>query len=608
MKKFLLILGGAVCLMLIVAAMYTALTIGFSLYISSKYQAKMQARGRQVAQEEEQQMQQQISSLGNNMTPDFEEKKRRAEASDWKLPTLFVDPEGYNTEGNWLAAGISREIAEMAFLAVHPDAPLSDLKVKTEVDPDKPQVHIEINGFGTGSDATIVNDLTPAFAWDPAGYAPLARQLLGTTPSPAAVAVTDENDILSHLLNLTGATLAAEDVRLSGNLQQHPASWQDHEAAALVLVALALREEAGVYSDNRALLNRATAHLAIAQALRGTQQATWPGLIAGAAIRTLAGRELDALAHLDNLNLQPALPDSAKPWIMTLRLLAKQDWRVADITPKSPLLLKIAWFQILQLDLVPDVTAHHLKQVVPQPPQDPTAPPDQQKTNPEALIPDWGRIAGCSPLSGLSYEDTKSAEYRIDREFHEMDDILRVEGATPLDLEKLASIYSEDETDTVSRDASGKTILRVIGLGTFKAASRRHLFASLLTKILIPDPASDTVQDPAQAQNLFAKFDNLFQGVPGYDIARLHLGFVDDDEPKKQYAEWLAAKKSWRVWEVPYPLVIDMPGYAHVEGFYRRAVPFGTVYDPYLDRRYSFINAVNPETFPPYDTPELEEI
>jgi tetratricopeptide (TPR) repeat protein len=605
MKKLFLILGGVVCLAIIVAAMYVALTLGLSVYIAYTNQARGRAYQSQMAQTETHQMQQQIASLGNNMTPDVVENKRKADELAGKLPTLFVDPEDYKTEDNWLATNISREIAEMAFVTAHPDAQLPDLTIRAVVDPDKPQIHVEIDGFRP---ETIATDLTPVFAWDPEGYASLARQLLGATPGAAPAPDSDANDVLGHLLNLTGAKLAVEDVRLSGNLQQHPASWQDHEAAALVLTALALREEAGSYSDNRTLLSRATAHLALAQALRGDQRATWPGLIAGAAIRTLSGRELDALAHLDNLSAQPDLPDSAKTWITALRLLAKQDWRVADVTPKSPLLLKIAWFKILKLDLFSEVAAKRLEQVVPQPPQDPNAPPDQQKTNPETLIPDWGRIAGRSPFYDQSGDDVKNAEYRLDLEFHELDEILKTEGSTPFNLENLASIFSERETNTISHDADGKTVVHVIGPGSFKAASLRHIFAGLISKRLIPDPAGESDQDPAQAQNSFTKMDSLFQGVPGYELARLHLGFVEPDESKKQYADWVAAKKTWRVWEVPYGLVRDMPGYTHVEAFYRHAVPFGTVYDTDLDRRYGFINAVNPEVMPPFDTPELEKI
>jgi hypothetical protein len=602
MKNLFLILGGILCLGLIVAAMYVGLTIGLSHYIAYSNNARWRAYQAKQAQQQAQQTQQSIASWGKNMEMDSMEKKWQAEAADPTKPTLFVDPDGYDNEDNWLATGIAREIAEMAAFASRPDAPA--LTVKATVDPGKPTVHVEIAGLGGASPLT--SDLTPTFAWDPEGYAALATQVLGATPVAASTPASDQTDVLGNLLNLTGKNLAKEDVRLSANLQLHPASWPDHEAAALVLAALALREEGGSYADNRTMLNRATAHLALAQALRGNQPATWPGLVADAAVRTLAGRELDALARLDALAARPDVPESAKPWLAALRLLAKQDWRAADVTAQSPLVLKIVWFKILCRDLTSDVALDRLPQIVPQPPADAGNPASAPQLTPEMLIPDWARIVGRNPFSDLDPEDTKNAGFRLNVEFHEMDVVMRAEGDSSFDLDHLAAIYSEPETDTISRDALGKAVVRVVGLGTFKASSRRHVFAALLTREPYPDPGANDAQDPAEAQNVFTKYDIMFQGVPGYDFARLHTGFVDGDAEKRQYDEWISQKISWPIWEVPFSLAENMPGYGRVEKFYRRAVPFGTVYDP--ARRYSFINDVDPETYPLYDTPELEKI
>jgi hypothetical protein len=224
------------------------------------------------------------------------------------------------------------------------------------------------------------------------------------------------------------------------------------------------------------------------------------------------------------------------------------------------------------------------------------------------LVPDWARIAGNNPFSNLDPEDTNNTGFRLNVEFHELDEIMRAEGDTSFNLDHLAAIYSEPEQDTISRDASGKTVVHVIGLGTFKASSRRHVFDGLITREPYPDPSSTEAQDSADAQNAFSKYDSMLQGVPDYDFARLHLGFVDSDETKRQYDDWLSQKKTWRVWEAPFSLADGMPGYGHLEKFYRRAVPFGTVYDVDLNRRYAFINNVDPETYPLYDTPELERI
>ena len=597
MKKLFLILGGVVCIGLIITAMYVGLTIGLSYYLASEYKSRAMTYHNHAREAEIAQMKQSIMALGKNT--DAGQKRDEAELAG-KLPSLFVDPDGYKIEDNWLATMISREIVEMALVAAHPEQPLPDLHVRAQVNLDQPAVHVEINGL---AGTAVTSDLTPAFAWDPSGYAPLAKQILGGTVAPAPAAESENPDVLAHLLELTGAKLAAEDVRLSANLQQQPASWQNHEAAALVLVALALREGTTSYADNRLFLCRATAHLAIAQALRGEQPATWPGLIADAAVRTLSGREVDALAHLDSVSMQPNVPVAATTWITALRMRAKQDWRVADVTEKSPLLLKIVWFGVVLTDLENEVATDRLKKVVPAPAIDPNTSPDTGvKPNPESLLPDWGRIAGRNPLSGYDAADPKAAEFDIDLELHELDTVLQAEGAGPLVLDNLATVVSEGETDTVSRDASGHNVTHVVGLGTFKADAVRHLLNDLPAK----DALNETGQDPAQAQYEFAKLDKLFQGVPGYEMARRHLNFTEQTDDKPTYDKWIADKKSWPVWGVSFEMSYGMPGYALVKSFYAHAVPFGTAYE--LGRRWTFVIAMEPDVQPPFDTPELEKL
>ena len=247
MKTLYYIIGGVVCIGLIIAAMDAAMTLGLSIYIAHTntirgQELAQQQQGASTADSTQQQNRQRwvMSSWGD---AELAEKKRDDDELSGKLPSLFADPGGYGTEDNWLATMISREIAEMSYFAAHPSAAVPDLKVRAQFDPTARQVQAKIDGFGT---ATISVDLKPKFAWDPTGYAPLAGQLLGTTPGMAAIPVTDGNDVLTHLLNLTGPELATEDVRLSANLQAHPTSWQDHEAAALLLMALALRDVGGL--------------------------------------------------------------------------------------------------------------------------------------------------------------------------------------------------------------------------------------------------------------------------------------------------------------------------------------------------------------------------
>jgi hypothetical protein len=100
----------------------------------------------------------------------------------------------------------------------------------------------------------------------------------------------------------------------------------EHEAAALVIAAFALREAAGSYSDLRAVLCRLTAHLAFAEALREGVTPSLAGRVATAALLVLGGRGADAdhaLAALERERTGVA----QKVWTRALRLRLEDDTR-----------------------------------------------------------------------------------------------------------------------------------------------------------------------------------------------------------------------------------------------------------------------------------------
>jgi|GEM_PF-2628327 len=542
MKKFFLIAGGSV----LVGLLGLGLFVGWFFYSvhSNRARAKIDyARGVQA--------------------------RAQQQAAEAARPML-IDPNNYQTENNWLATVISREIADMSLITAQPDQPPRDLKVKAVVDPGKPLVHVEMNGL---NDDPLVCDLTPSFAWDPEGYAPLARKLLGNTPGYPPVPDSDATDVLSHLLTLTGPEIAIEDIRLSDFLQHHPASAQAHEAAALVLTALALRENAGGFSDNRNLLSRATAQLAVAQALRGDQAATWPGLIADAAIRTLAGREMDALGLLDSLTGRSDCPRSAQTWITALRLLAKQDWRVAQVTASSPLLLKIAWFQILGNDLSDTVATRWLSNVVPDF-RITNAAQSTLSDNPEKAVPDWGRavIAMNNWIAVQNSNEYTSAN--MPREFTELEEVLKIEKSETVNENDLAATFAEGENSTVSFDANHHPVVHVIGAGSFKGTTRRHLFNDIKFAY---DGISRGLGLQGDAEAFRAQMDVQFRGVPQYNLERNPTGPYD-------------------IAEVP----VDLAGGLHAPGlresFYTPPVPFGTVHD--IGHRLGMIDQIEQKKYP----------
>ena len=108
-----------------------------------------------------------------------------------------------------------------------------------------------------------------------------------------------------------------------------------HDSAALVLGAFALRESAGVFSDVRWALNRMTAHLAMAAALRGADEpASIDGALAEVMLNILTRHQARALDQLARLGARTPSA-SLDAWRRALQVHVTQDWRAITLTPST---------------------------------------------------------------------------------------------------------------------------------------------------------------------------------------------------------------------------------------------------------------------------------
>ena len=478
------------------------------------------------------------------------------------LPPVIVDSQGYGTENNWLACVIAKRMAGLAWLALHPGQPLPDLKVRAQVDADKATVHVEITGFAA---APVVADLKPQFAWDPAGYAPLARQLLGNaTPPPApANPLPDE---LTDLLELTGPNLARDDVAVSGLLASYPSWAAAHEDAALLAVGLALRDRAGIWSDTRQLLCRATAHLAMAAAFRGDAPATWPGQIADAGIRTLAGREVDALGKIDLLSAQPDAPAPAPAWLTAFRLRAKDDWRLATPDANSALLVKIAWSQVLNDNLSALNTQQRLDKI---------GVPDN--------VPDFGHAALDNVLGASVQTYNTYCESTLSLDLAEMKDVLTIEQNAPDVATRPGVLLSQPLQEKLL--TGQPATLWVLGPDMFKEMARQHVLMDVFrTRFWL----KDELGEPDAAQQFVAETGNQLAGMRFLQASGF---FTDDPNYRLGKNPVVRAEKTvWEPWEFPTGGLIgidekDEPDYGTLMSFYRDGLPFGTVFNLWYRRR-----------------------
>ena len=161
-------------------------------------------------------------------------------------------------------------------------------------------------------------------AWDPDSFVPAASRLLPATAlDPTATSLPD---IYPSLTAMTGTAIVNASAVVSKALTDDMRNARAHEAAALVIGAFALREAADSYNDVRWSLNRMTAHLASARALRQGAPASPDGALAGVILLALGNHQQRAIDALGQPG-EGAPPDELNAWIRALRIRLHQDWR-----------------------------------------------------------------------------------------------------------------------------------------------------------------------------------------------------------------------------------------------------------------------------------------
>lgn len=217
----------------------------------------------------------------------------------------------YTTEEAWVIDEISRDVTEMASPRTPPV-----VEVRAGAQP-----HTYVVSFGAGrtTDLDLREDLwsVPAFARVAA-----AASMAPASPEGETIATVHE-----ALLDLTAPVLVALDQRLSAGLQRAMNDAGLHESAALLLGAFGLREPNGRQADTRWALNRMTAHLARAAALRQGSKPGVDGRLALVVHAVLKNQQAAALAILDALALDAPSPGVAA-WARALRMHVTMDWRL----------------------------------------------------------------------------------------------------------------------------------------------------------------------------------------------------------------------------------------------------------------------------------------
>ena len=294
----------------------------------------------------------------------------------------------------------------------HPSDRLPNLQFMVHVDASRSPyfAQVWVNNWPKTSQLSV--EIRPTFAWDALEYAKVAGAALGdtkaTTPDP------DADKILADLLEPTGAKLAAEDVRLSARLQANPLDPAAHEEAALVLLSMALREKASQYTDPRLFICRATAHLALADAL--TNAANLSGTTASPMERCASSPDARRMRRQSLMisRTRRTAPLRRKAGSRRSKSGIREDVTGVTVTAASSRLVKIAWFQTLMENLPPLSAVAQLDQL----------------GKPDAIV-DWSRSVlnnGMPPVEIGNRFDLSSMEI----EYQELKEILAAEQAPDL--------------------------------------------------------------------------------------------------------------------------------------------------------------------------------
>ncbi len=207
------------------------------------------------------------------------------------------------------------------------------------------QIALDIEEMAAFADRRSPRDLPqilPTTPWQPDAFLPMAEGAFGNVAK--AVLDADVVEVYPALTAMDVATLVESSTTVSQLLASNMRSAHAHESAALVIGAFALREAADWFTDVRWSLNRMTAHLAVARALRGASPHSPDGAVANVILLALANHQALALSELRKLG-SGTPPEPLNAWTRALRLRITQDWRVLPEPAAASRLEQLEYFR-----------------------------------------------------------------------------------------------------------------------------------------------------------------------------------------------------------------------------------------------------------------------
>ncbi|RYD18870.1 MAG: hypothetical protein EOP88_21065 [Verrucomicrobiaceae bacterium] len=457
-------------------------------------------------------------------------------------PTVKFDSP-WTCEEHWMASNIAADLRGMAKLA-------GATVESAETVPGKKEREYRVGKV------TLV--MSPS-CWDTASYKPL---LEGWKPK-AVTAPASADDLLGSLLTPNAAVLQKANGSVSKRIKESPADAAAHEDAAFLLGVFGIRDNARAFSDVRSVICRMTAHLALAEHLRGGGKASPNGEWAKVLFELHVGRTRGAR------ELAAAIPQEGNSgrWKRVVDLLATGDWRrMGDLADPS-LAEMIAHARALKIhrgnpQMMEFVTQHKAVQEV----------------------PEWSRLL---PGNGRSVEEGHLLmRSGLPMEMLEIGQVFKIgKDPKPADLTKVLAVTGP--VALVAKEGEP----RVIQDSDWAAYFRRHFFATCsdVSRFALRSWGSDEAAEEWEAYVL-----PYCRPLPGHELVEPLVSTQEADFRKDMQA---AAKFTLgHPEQVPMALWFDYryPNLEVTSGgempaqkpWFREPSPPGTAYDACLRIRF----------------------
>ena len=387
------------------------------------------------------------------------------------------------SEQDWIAGEVSRDILEMASYANGRPATARGVRPqRTSATSYRLPAQAPLRA---AVDISLDKDV-----WSPDAFAGIARAAIDHVP-PAALPAT--SGVHAALLDATPTTIVRVSQQVSKALASNMADPRAHESAALTIATFALRDAAKQFSDVRWSLNRITAHLAMAEALRQGRAPGSDGVIAGAALAVLTNHQARADALIAPLAMSSE--DAVVAWSRVLHLRITQDWTSFPARPaEQSLLERLEYFRARRATVSSTLAAA-----------------DLQRLGAAAPYAEWIRIMEAFP-SGVD-DGWLESKFALAAELDEAETVSKAVNGRPLDRN-----LSKDVNARATRTVTDRNV-QILPWGAWAEFFNRHFALQIVVsqRYYKDMYGSDATADAARAD-----FRNEFRKLTLFPIASIY--------------------------------------------------------------------------------------